>query len=75
MLPVRGLFEAHITVQDFDRAVAFYRDLLGFELGILQAERPAAFFWIGGRGIRRPAHRATGCALDFGDSDQSLRST
>ncbi len=50
MLPVIGLFEAHLTVRDFDRALAFYRNLLGFELGFLQPERPAAFFWIGGRG-------------------------
>lgn len=50
MIPVQGLFEAHISVRDFDRSVAFYRDVVGLELGIAQPERPAAFFWVGGRG-------------------------
>lgn len=50
MIPVEGLFEAHISVRDFERAVAFYRDVVGLELGIAQPERPAAFFWVGGRG-------------------------
>ncbi len=50
MIPIKGLFEAHISVRHFDRSVAFYRDVLGLELGIAQPERPAAFFWIGGRG-------------------------
>jgi lactoylglutathione lyase len=50
MIPVEGLFEAHITVRDFERSIAFYRDVVGLELGIAQPERPAAFFWVGGRG-------------------------
>src|SRR6266849_328027 len=50
MIPVKGLFEAHITVRDMQRSVAFYRDVVGLELGIAQPERPAAFFWVGGRG-------------------------
>ncbi len=50
MTPIEGLFEAHITVHDFERSVAFYRDVVGLELGIAQPERPAAFFWVGGRG-------------------------
>src|SRR5260370_10066161 len=50
MIPIKGLFEAHISVRHFDRSVAFYRDVLGLELGIAQPERPAAFFWIGGPG-------------------------
>src|SRR5258708_32972523 len=50
MIPIKGLFEAHISVRHFDRSVAFYRDVLGLELGVAQPERPAAFFWIGGGG-------------------------
>jgi predicted enzyme related to lactoylglutathione lyase len=50
MIPIEGLFEAHISVRDFERSVAFYRDVVGLELGIAQPERPAAFFWVGGRG-------------------------
>jgi lactoylglutathione lyase len=50
MIPIEGLFEAHISVRDFERSVAFYRDIVGLELGIAQPERPAAFFCVGGRG-------------------------
>ncbi len=50
MIQIEGLFEAHLTVRDIERSVAFYRDVVGLELGIAQPERPAAFFWVGGRG-------------------------
>jgi lactoylglutathione lyase len=50
MIPIEGLFEAHITVSDLQRSIAFYRDVVGLELGIEQPERLAAFFWVGGRG-------------------------
>jgi len=50
VIPIKGLFEAHILVRDLQRSVAFYRDVLGLEVGIEQPERPAAFFWVGGRG-------------------------
>ncbi len=49
-IPIHGLFEAHLTVKDIDRAVAFYRDTLGLELARVFPEPNAAFFWIGGRG-------------------------
>jgi lactoylglutathione lyase len=45
-----GLFEAHLTVSDMDRSVAFYRDVVGLPLALLLPERGAAFFWIGDRG-------------------------
>jgi lactoylglutathione lyase len=45
-----GLFEAHLTVSDLDRSVAFYRDVVGLPLALKLPERAAAFFWIGGRG-------------------------
>jgi ribosomal protein S18 acetylase RimI-like enzyme len=44
------LFEAHLTVSDLDRSIAFYRDVVGLPLGLHLPERAAAFFWIGGRG-------------------------
>ncbi len=50
MIAIEGLFEAHITLGDMQRSIAFYRDVVGLELGIAQPERPAAFFWVGGRG-------------------------
>lgn len=50
--PVRieGLFETHLTVADLDRAVAFYRDVLGLPLAYTIPERGVAFFWIGAPG-------------------------
>jgi len=50
MIPIEGLFETHITVSDLQRSIAFYRDVVGLQVGLLQPERPAAFFWVGGRG-------------------------
>lgn len=44
--PVRGLFETHLTVGDLDRAVAFYRDVVGLPLAHGIPERGAAFFWV-----------------------------
>ena len=50
MIAIEGLFEAHINVGEMQRSIAFYRDVVGLELGIAQPERPATFFWVGGRG-------------------------
>jgi lactoylglutathione lyase len=47
MLPIRGLFETHLTVANLDRSVHFYRDTLGLALAHIVPERRAAFFWIG----------------------------
>lgn len=43
----RGLFETHLHVADLAKAMAFYGEVLGLELGLHQQERRAAFFWIG----------------------------
>ena len=50
--PVRidGLFETHLTVSNLDRAVAFYRDVLGLPLAHTVPERRVAFFWLGAPG-------------------------
>ena len=50
MIPVQNFFEAHLPVTDLDRAVEFYRDVLGFRLAHVVHARQAAFFWIGPAG-------------------------
>jgi catechol 2,3-dioxygenase-like lactoylglutathione lyase family enzyme len=50
IVPISGLFEAHLTVSDLDRSIAFYRDVLGLELAHRIPSRHVAFFWIGGPG-------------------------
>jgi len=49
-VPVRGLFETHLTVRDVSRSVAFYRDVVGLPLALDLPERNAAFMWVGERG-------------------------
>jgi ribosomal protein S18 acetylase RimI-like enzyme/predicted enzyme related to lactoylglutathione lyase len=44
------LFEAHLTVADLDRSLAFYRDVVGLPLALQLPDRGAAFFWIGDPG-------------------------
>lgn len=46
MIPIRGLFEAHLTVSDLDRSIAFYRDVLGLPLAHVIPARNVAFFWV-----------------------------
>ena len=46
-IPIADLFEAHLTVSELDRAVAFYKDLLGLPLARAFPERKVAFFWVG----------------------------
>ncbi len=47
VVPIKGLFEAHLTVSDLDRSIAFYRDIIGLELAHEVRQRHAAFFWLG----------------------------
>jgi lactoylglutathione lyase len=49
-VPVRGLFEAHLTVADLGRSTSFYRDVVGLPVALEIPERGAAFFWVGGAG-------------------------
>ena len=46
IIPIRGLFEAHLTVSDLDRSIAFYRDVLGLPLAHRLSDRNVAFFWV-----------------------------
>jgi catechol 2,3-dioxygenase-like lactoylglutathione lyase family enzyme len=50
MIGIRGLFEAHLTVSDLDRSIAFYRDVLGLPLAHVVPARGVAFHWIGAPG-------------------------
>jgi lactoylglutathione lyase len=50
MIPIRDLFETHLTVGDLDRSMKFYGETLGLELARIFPERGVAFYWIGGRG-------------------------
>src|SRR5690348_2333495 len=50
IIPVSGLFEAHLTVSNLARSIAFYRDVVGLELAHREPQRNVAFFWLGGAG-------------------------
>jgi lactoylglutathione lyase len=50
MIPIRDLFEAHLTVKDLQRSMSFFGDALGLELAQVFPERKLAFYWIGRRG-------------------------
>jgi len=49
-VPVRALFESHLTVSDLPRSLAFYRDVVGLPVALEVPERGAAFLWIGEAG-------------------------
>ena len=49
-VPVRGLFESHLTVSDLSRSVAFYRDVVGLPVALEVPERGVAFLWCGAPG-------------------------
>jgi lactoylglutathione lyase len=49
-IPIRRLFESHLTVSDLQRSVSFYRDSVGLPLALELPERDAAFFWVGQAG-------------------------
>ena len=50
MIPVRDLFETHLTVIDLHRSMSFFGETLGLQLAEVFWERKVAFYWIGGRG-------------------------
>ena len=47
-MPVTGLSQVHVSVTDFDAAVAFYRDVLGLEFLFDVPEQSMAFFNVDG---------------------------
>ena len=50
MFTPTGLFETHLTVQNLERSVAFYRDIVGLPVATTNPARRVAFMWIGGPG-------------------------
>ena len=50
MIPIRNLFETHLTVSDLRRSKSFFGDTLGLKLARVFPDRKAAFYWIGGDG-------------------------
>lgn len=46
IVPIKSLYEPHLTVRDLDRSVAFYRDVLGLTLAHVVKDRNVAFFWV-----------------------------
>lgn len=43
---IKGLFETHLFVEDLERSVAFYKDIMGLIPCGYQDARRLAFFWI-----------------------------
>jgi lactoylglutathione lyase len=48
MLPIRGLYEVAIRVKDLPKSEAFYRDVLGLQVGIRDERRNWLFLRAGG---------------------------
>ncbi len=49
MFPIRGVYEVAIRVRDLERALVFYREVLGLEVGLRVEERRMVFLYAGGR--------------------------
>ncbi len=49
MLPIRGLYELAIRVKQLPRAEAFYREILGLEVGYRDEDRRWLFLRAGGQ--------------------------
>lgn len=45
---IRKVFETHIPVADLERARRFYEEVMDLDLGMLDASRRIAFYWVGG---------------------------
>jgi len=50
VIPIRNLFEAHLTVADLQRSMVFFGETLGLKLAQVFPDRKAAFYWIGRTG-------------------------
>ena len=51
MVPIRGLYEVAIPVKHLPPAEAFYRDVLGLEIGLRDERRNWLFLRAGGAGM------------------------
>ena len=46
---VKGIFEIAIRVRDLEHSGSFYKDVIGFQHGLLDAKRHWLFLWVNGR--------------------------
>ena len=44
---IKGLYETHLFVENLERSIDFYKTILGLQQCYFEAQRRAAFFWIG----------------------------
>lgn len=44
---IKGLYETHLLVENLERSIDFYKNVLGLEFALLEEKRRIAFFWIG----------------------------
>lgn len=44
---IKGLYETHLFVENLEKSIHFYSNVLGLEQCYFEAERRTAFFWIG----------------------------
>lgn len=44
---IKGLYETHLYVENLERSVDFYKNVLGLEYCYYEEKRRIAFFWIG----------------------------
>ena len=44
---IKGLYETHLFVENLEKSIHFYSNILGLEQCYFEAERRTAFFWIG----------------------------
>ncbi|MGB0839179.1 MAG: VOC family protein, partial [Chitinophagales bacterium] len=44
---IKGLYETHLFVEQLERSMEFYGQVLGLKQAHYTEERRAAFFWIG----------------------------
>ena len=44
---IKGLFETHLFVENLERSIDFYTNVLGLKQYLHEEERRAALFWIG----------------------------
>ena len=44
---IKGLYETHLFVENLERSIDFYKNVLGLEFCHYEEKRRIAFFWIG----------------------------
>jgi lactoylglutathione lyase len=44
---IKGLFETHLFVENLERSIDFYTNIMGLQQCYFEPDRSVAFFWIG----------------------------